>query len=90
MARTAGALLGRSEDSGNKTFAGHMTRKGESCEQREGEGFCLCSAAAPPAPFFFLPEQASKQARGGEGGTRRDQIDGSIREQGGIGTAARG
>lgn len=74
MARTAGALLGRSEDSGNKTFAGHMTRKGESCEQREGEGFCLCSAAAPPAPFFFfyLSKQASKQGegKGGRGGTR--------------------
>lgn len=50
-----------------------MTRKGESCEQREGEGFCLCSAAAPPAPFFFfLPEQASKgRGRGDEEGPDR-------------------
>jgi hypothetical protein len=65
-----------------------MTRKGESCEEGEAWGRCACAAAAPATFFFYLSKQ---EARKGEGRKmkrkrkRRDQIDGSIREEGQMG-----
>jgi hypothetical protein len=65
-------LLGRSGDSGNKTFAGHMTRKGESCEQREGRGSACAVQQLLLLLFFYLSKQASKgRGRGDEEGPDR-------------------